>query len=253
MLRSRALRSFGLALPLVAMAPRSDPVAVYAVVDRVVFEPSKDAPERVQVWGALALFDGKRGEAYRAPTWGGLYFELCKGKEKDCLAQWTDLERAAKSREVIGIGARYEAPEMRVIRLGDPLGKPVPYPVGWGLQKVRHANYAPVTTLHSVVVPVSPVGEVTREQAKGREGDTLALVARPLGEVKEGTSYVFMLERDDGEVLASPLVPAAAETRWEVPLRLVDGQRMTWRVHAVREGLARAPVSVARFAIKAEH
>ena len=119
MLGPRLLRCLVPILPLLALAPRSDPVAIYAVVDRVVFQPSKEAPERVQLWGALALCQGNRGQDYQTPTWGCLYFELAKGKEKECLTQWADLERAATSREVIGIGARYEAPEVRVIRPGE--------------------------------------------------------------------------------------------------------------------------------------
>jgi len=33
----------------------SDPVGVYAIVDKVVFEPNETNPERIQVWGAFAL------------------------------------------------------------------------------------------------------------------------------------------------------------------------------------------------------
>ena len=36
----------------------SGPVGIYAMVDKVVFEPNDTAPERIQIWGAFALVDG---------------------------------------------------------------------------------------------------------------------------------------------------------------------------------------------------
>ena len=37
----------------------SDFVGVYAVVEKIVLEPSDAAPQRVQIWGAFALSDQK--------------------------------------------------------------------------------------------------------------------------------------------------------------------------------------------------
>src|SRR5262245_40679557 len=36
----------------------SDPIGIYAFVDKVVFEPNADKPERIQVWGGFALAEG---------------------------------------------------------------------------------------------------------------------------------------------------------------------------------------------------
>jgi hypothetical protein len=37
----------------------SDPVGVYAYVDKVVLEPSEGKPERIQIWGGFALAEGR--------------------------------------------------------------------------------------------------------------------------------------------------------------------------------------------------
>ena len=42
----------GLALATVPVGA-SDPVGIYAVVKKVVFEPNETAPERIQIWGAF--------------------------------------------------------------------------------------------------------------------------------------------------------------------------------------------------------
>jgi hypothetical protein len=41
---------------LIAVGARgSDPVGIYAVIDRVVMEPKEGTPERIQVWGVFVL------------------------------------------------------------------------------------------------------------------------------------------------------------------------------------------------------
>src|SRR5947199_9906383 len=77
-------RLLALVLVLAACAPvpahASDPVGIYAVVEKVVFEPSESAPERIQIWGAFALTDGRSGDGYLRAQRGYLYFTLPDGK-----------------------------------------------------------------------------------------------------------------------------------------------------------------------------
>ena len=40
-------------------APVSDLSGIHAVVQKVVFEPSEAAPERVQIWGAFVIPPGR--------------------------------------------------------------------------------------------------------------------------------------------------------------------------------------------------
>src|SRR5437879_796628 len=36
----------------------SGPVGIYAIIEKVIFEPSEQAPERIQIWGAFAVVEG---------------------------------------------------------------------------------------------------------------------------------------------------------------------------------------------------
>src|SRR5687767_12006484 len=47
----------------------SDPVGVYALVDKVVIEPSEGTPERIQVHGSFCLAEGGR-DKYASPKTG---------------------------------------------------------------------------------------------------------------------------------------------------------------------------------------
>src|SRR5262245_62349992 len=73
------------ALPVVAVAliattfpkPISDPIGVYALIDRVVYEPDAKDPQRVQVWGVFSMADPKAGpEAYTAAQRGYLNYYI---------------------------------------------------------------------------------------------------------------------------------------------------------------------------------
>ena len=52
-----------LATALVFAAPlkASGPLGIYGIVEKVVFEPNEQAPERIQLWGAFAYVDGAAG------------------------------------------------------------------------------------------------------------------------------------------------------------------------------------------------
>src|ERR1700740_793423 len=79
----------------------SDPVGVYGIVNKVVFEPSDAKPTAVQIWGAFSFAvprgrDGVQqkppdsfGEVssaniYGAPQKGYLYYVCPNGKETVC-------------------------------------------------------------------------------------------------------------------------------------------------------------------------
>ncbi len=89
----------------------SDPIGIYALVDRVVLEPNEEAPERIQIWGAFALAQGhgrKFGEYYHPATRGYLYYQLVKGKEEQCRNEWKDLQRVAGTGQCVAFGSRYQ-------------------------------------------------------------------------------------------------------------------------------------------------
>src|SRR6185436_5959383 len=56
----------------------SGPLGIYGIVEKVVFEPNEQSPERIQVWGAFAYVDGAGAQSLTisAPKKGYLYFRL---------------------------------------------------------------------------------------------------------------------------------------------------------------------------------
>lgn len=87
-------------------------VGIYGVIDRVVFEPSEKAPERVQVWGAFSFANGGAGSdtAWSPVKRGYLYFRLPAStvvapQELDVIKrEWADLKAAAGTAQAVGFG-----------------------------------------------------------------------------------------------------------------------------------------------------
>ena len=78
----------------------SAPVGLYGIIEKVIFEPSEQAPERIQIWGAFAVVDGglTRPGATSKPLRGYLYFKLPDGSAQEQAAaktEWTDLKTVA--------------------------------------------------------------------------------------------------------------------------------------------------------------
>ncbi len=104
MRRSRSLVLAGLALAvLVAPVRASDPMGVYCLVEKVVFEPA-DCPDRAQVWGACAVALPQPGGQFKAPARGYFYYSIPTGKEDTVRAEWADLKAVAGKGEAVGFG-----------------------------------------------------------------------------------------------------------------------------------------------------
>lgn len=145
-------------------AAASDPVGVYAFVDKVAFEPNENSPERIQVWGGFALATG-RGETYTEAARGYMYFTAPPGKEALARKEWNDLKAVAGSGQIVAFGSRWR-PIGTVRKADEKPAKPDPYPLEMGLVKItsstepdRRADYKPVKdlrTLHNKK-PAAPV------------------------------------------------------------------------------------------------
>jgi hypothetical protein len=116
----------------------SDFVGIYGVVEKVVLEPSDTAPQRVQVWGAFALADG-RGSTYQAPQRGYLYYTCPSGQESICRKEWADLKSVAGKNTGVGFGQRYK-PTGRIRGAQEKAASPDPYPIDMGIVKVESAS-----------------------------------------------------------------------------------------------------------------
>jgi hypothetical protein len=124
----------------------SDPVGVYAYVDKVVLEPNDTSPERIQIWGGFALAEG-RGETYAAAQPGYMYFQLPSEKEKAALREWNDLKSLEGAQQLVAFGSRYDM-KARVRKTDDKPRNPDVYVVDIGLTKVTpRDDYPPHKSL----------------------------------------------------------------------------------------------------------
>jgi hypothetical protein len=142
----RSCVGLGLLVVWAAAISASDRTAVYARVDRVVMEPTADAPERVQVWGVFAMAKPNDVNLYLPPARGYLYFALA-GNPQAAAKEWADLQSAAGTGQIVSFGSRWEL-KARVRQADErPVG-PDPYMVSIGLTKVRgNTGYAPIRAL----------------------------------------------------------------------------------------------------------
>jgi hypothetical protein len=87
----------------------SGPLGVFAIVEKVAFEPNDTAPERVRVWGAFAFTDGdpQNARAVSAAKHGYIYFTLptdAPSTIPTIRREWADLKSVAGTGQAIGFG-----------------------------------------------------------------------------------------------------------------------------------------------------
>jgi hypothetical protein len=148
-------------LMLSSVAVASGSLGIAAVIERVVFEPNGDAPERVQVFGAFAYYDGQANEAseFTDPVRGYLYFSLpSSGSSTTARREWADLATMAGTGEPVAFGGygyigHFEAiaadlPSNTVDNRNGSADIGYPLGLGMGVQDVgveptRPAEYSP--------------------------------------------------------------------------------------------------------------
>jgi hypothetical protein len=149
MRRSNLSLLFAVTLALVLAAiplKASDPVGVYGIIDKVVFEPNETEPTAVQIWGAFSLAtpgssdaakfgDPASNDSYGAVQTGYMYFTCPAGRNPVCRAEWADLKSVARSDNVFGFGARWAA-NGRVRAADEKPAAPDTYPLNVGVVKI---------------------------------------------------------------------------------------------------------------------
>jgi hypothetical protein len=127
----------------------SDRIGIYAVVDKVVFEPNDQRPERILVWGAFAVATRNDRDNYDAVQRGYLYFTA--GSSAMTHAEWNDLKSVAGTRQIVGFSSRF-GQTVRVRAAADTPAKPDSYATGVGVNVVRaNTDYAPIKALASQI------------------------------------------------------------------------------------------------------
>jgi MYXO-CTERM domain-containing protein len=91
----------------------SAPAGVWVKVQEVVYAPDATNPTRVQVHGALMLFEGNLNggqpyPGYTSPAFGYMYYECPTGQAEVCRQEWRDLEAniAKPDTECVGFGVQ---------------------------------------------------------------------------------------------------------------------------------------------------
>ena len=223
----RALSTPILILPLVvalgATCEASDPTALYALVDKVVFEPDEKNAERVRVEGAFCLAQANARRAYEPPASGYLYLALVSGKEKECRNEWNDLKSLAGSGRVVGLGSRWSS--VPRLRTEASAKDPDPHPLHFGLRRLAEdSGYDPNRWLRYWVRPEKHHIE--------RRRVTLTVRNCHGG---EAVDYLFEVESETGRILGSGLIEPGKEgtTEWRCPWICVPGKKYRWRVRSV--------------------
>lgn len=133
----------------------SGSLGIFAVIDRVVFQPNAEAPETVQVFGAFAYYGDQLSETaeFTAPVRGYLYFKLpSRGTVDVARREWADLAAVAGTREAVAFGSYGYIGHFDAIAADIPSntvdgrrddGK-IGYPLGLGMS-VQDASVPPTT------------------------------------------------------------------------------------------------------------
>jgi hypothetical protein len=129
-----------------AVAHASDPMALYARVDRVVLAPNSGAPDTIEVWGVFSMAKPEDRNDYLPPARGYLYFKLT-GQQQTARREWADLKQVAGTGQIVAFGGRYDL-HPRLRPADERPTSPDPYVVSIGLTKVQgRTDYPPVRAL----------------------------------------------------------------------------------------------------------
>jgi len=75
-----------------------------------------------------------------------MYFILKPGKEEVCRNEWNDLKTVAGTGQIVTFGTRY-ANKGTVRKAAAKPENPDIYPTGFGMSKIKRADYGPVKEL----------------------------------------------------------------------------------------------------------
>jgi hypothetical protein len=233
------------ALALLALggaAHASDPVGIYALIEKVVLEPEGGKPERAQVWGIFRLAKANRGDEYREPVYGYLYYKLEPGKEGDTRREWADLKEVAGKGQAVAFAGRYQ--ELgKVRKASEKAEKPDPYPIGQEMHKLQ-GGQGMAKELRALPMPTEPAdgGYVAH--------GAVTLKAHGIADTdRKNVRYVFEITNPAGDKETSEPMEAASRTNvvsWQPRMAVGGLKEYSWRVRAV-DGDWKGPAIAATF------
>ncbi len=209
----------------------SDPVGIYALVQKVVLEPKDDKPERAQVWGVFrfAIKNVGDGVYYAPPVYGRLDYGLAPGKADDTRREWADFKKIAGTGQVVAFASRY-GPKGTLHKASEKVDKLDPYPIDNGLNKLE-LDGAIAKELCSLPMPDRP--EDGRDVPEGK----VTLRAHGIADKdRKEVRYVFEITNSAGDKETSKPVEAGERAQvasWAPKMEIKSGKQYTWRVWAV--------------------
>ena len=133
----RPLTIVAMAAALAVPVPMSDPVGIYAVIDKVVLVPNATNPTAIQIWGTFAVSDQQPGDHYRPAVKGYLYYAIDASKERATRAEWADLSGMAGKKAVVGFAAKWQRPTPGRVRCAtEAPSEPDVYVLHFGVVKM---------------------------------------------------------------------------------------------------------------------
>jgi hypothetical protein len=95
----------------VGIALASGAIGVYGLIDKVIFEPNTNRPERIQIWGVFVFPTPGSPNSFSAPQRGYLYYK--RGDDDlPALLEWANLRSQAGAHQVVGF-TEVPAPQLR--------------------------------------------------------------------------------------------------------------------------------------------
>jgi len=120
----------------------SGPASIYALVDKVAFEPNAEKPERVRISGVFIIAnqrivtDGRVEWKNSDPQRGTLYFACGRVNPDLVRAEWADLQSVSGTRQVVAFASSYD-PNFRFWKPDETPANPTDYPSGIGVVKIN--------------------------------------------------------------------------------------------------------------------
>ena len=140
----RLVGAAALAAGAVVAIHASGPIAVYARVDKVVIDPSPDAPGTIQIWGVFSAAKPPRMNEFLPAARGYLYYRLPGNPQYRTVAlrEWNDLKALAGSKDIVAFGSLFVgAPTVR--KPDERPQSPDEYSLNVGIRKMSDQTSAP--------------------------------------------------------------------------------------------------------------
>ena len=121
----------------------SGPIGVYALVDKVTFEPNAEKPERIRISGVFITAEATpdNSTVYSELQRGYLYLALPKRNEELARREWADLTAVAGTGQVVGFGSSWGANvHVHVWKSDEQAKSPEDYPMGNGTVRINSSN-----------------------------------------------------------------------------------------------------------------